>query len=129
MDIDNIWAMDVSLLKKSTLEKIRESGVVGKTVWFASVNDPEVAFATFNQKDGTAAQIQVVPAPSGKIIISRRSFFLKTLTPTECANLRCGRNILSVPYADADPIVAGAPTEREIYFIDRQTMRVGVIIY
>ena len=129
MEIDNIWAIDTSLLSKESLDNIRATGFVGKTVWFANIKDDQVAFATFNPKDGTATQVQCVPSPSGKVIISRRSFFLKNLTPRDCSMLRVGRNILAVPYASEDPIVAGAPTEREVYFIDRQTMRVQVIIY
>lgn len=129
MEIDNIWAIDVGLLSQESMNAIRSTGEVGKTVWFANIKDDQVAFATFNPKDGAATQIQCVPAPTGRIVISRRSFFLKNLTPLDCSRLRSGRNILAVPYANADPIVAGAPTEREVYFIDRQRMNVAVIIY
>lgn len=129
MDIDNIWAIDVGLLSQESMNAIRSTGDVGKTVWFANIKDDQVAFATFNPKDGTATQVQCVPSPSGKVVISRRSFFLKNLTPRDCSMLRAGRNILAVPYASEDPIVAGAPAEREVYFIDRRSMRVQVVIY
>ena len=129
MEMNNIWAIDTGMLSKKSLENIRSEGRVGKDYWFANIDDDQVAFATFNPKDGTATQVQCVPIRSGRIVIGRRLFFLKALTASDCSMLRSGRNILAVPYSDEDPIVAGAPAEREVYFIDRQTMRVNVIIY
>lgn len=127
MEMNNVWAIDTGLLSKQSLENIRASGHIGQDVWFANIDDDQVAFAVF--KNGVATQVQCVPSITGRIVISRRLFFLKTLTPRDCSMLRGGKNMLVIPYESEDPIVAGAPAEREVYFIDREKMRVQIIVY
>lgn len=128
MMLDNILAIDTGLLSKESLDTIRATGQVGKTVWFAHINDDQVAYAVFNN-DGSANQIQCVPCATGKVLIARRSFLEKALTIKDYNLMRSGRNVLVIPFSTQDPIVAGAPAEREVYFIDRETMRVLVVIY
>lgn len=111
------------------MARIAATESIGKTVWFATIKDTDVAFSVLDSQGGTATQIQVVPAPSRRVIIARRSFFIKSLISSELSALRKGKNFLTIPYSDENPIVAGAPTEQEVYFIDRKQMRVRVVIY